>query len=262
MNKIIIKDNQVFIEKVNSGIKLDIVEKKDKFDIGKLQIDFLESNEIELECNGSEEIKFDIIFTLQPGINLKVKEYRNQYNIKTRYQFFLNENASLEMDKFYNCDKVKEQDIIYMNGKNSVINYTLSTICKDKQKFNIVVYHKYKDSISNIKTRGVNINDGMLSFGVTGVVYKNVTGCEVNQNNRIINLTKNKCEILPNLLIDEEDVVASHSALVGNFDDEELFYLRSRGISYSDAIKLLIIGFLLNGNDDKKKLKIINSYWR
>jgi Fe-S cluster assembly protein SufD len=63
---------------------------------------------------------------------------------------------------------------------------------------------------------------------------------------RIINLTDNECIINPNLYIEDSDVVANHAAAIGKFSDEELFYLMSRGITYTDAINLLIKGFLVS----------------
>ena len=90
--------------------------------------------------------------------------------------------------------------------------------------------------------------------------------CQVDQVNRIINLTKNKCEIDPNLYIDEYDVNASHSALIGKFSDEEMFYLESRGINKTDALKLLIKGFILSNIEIEELKNQINEkiekYWR
>jgi Fe-S cluster assembly protein SufD len=97
-------------------------------------------------------------------------------------------------------------------------------------------------------------------------VPKEITGCIVNQNNRIINLTNNKCEIKPNLYIDSYDVEASKSALIGKFSDEEMFYIQSRGIDYNNALKLLITGFLTSDIKNKKIISNINKniikYWR
>ena len=86
------------------------------------------------------------------------------------------------------------------------------------------------------------------------------------QKEAIINLTNNKCEIKPNLYIDTSDVEASHSALIGKFSDEEMFYIQSRGIDYETALKLLITGFLTSDINNKKIIeninKNINKYWR
>ena len=48
----------------------------------------------------------------------------------------------------------------------------------------------------------------------------------------------------PELEIKNNEVKASHSASVGRIDEEQLFYLESRGVEKHDAEKLIIKGFL------------------
>ena len=46
------------------------------------------------------------------------------------------------------------------------------------------------------------------------------------------------------MLIEEYDVEASHSAKIGSFNEENLFYMESRGLNRKEAINLLTNGFL------------------
>ena len=48
----------------------------------------------------------------------------------------------------------------------------------------------------------------------------------------------------PILKIDENDIEASHAAIVGKVNDEHMFYLCSRGISENDAKQLITLGYL------------------
>ena len=49
---------------------------------------------------------------------------------------------------------------------------------------------------------------------------------------------------VPNLEIETGEIVgAGHASTTGRFDDEQLFYLMSRGIPMSDARRLVIRGF-------------------
>ena len=77
-------------------------------------------------------------------------------------------------------------------------------------------------------------------------------------------MTDNLCIIKPNLFIDEEDVSANHSALIGTFKAEEVFYLMSRGISKKEADSLLTRGFLMKGINYHKDIleSLISKYWR
>ena len=67
--------------------------------------------------------------------------------------------------------------------------------------------------------------------------------------------------------IDSYDVVAKHGSVVGTVNEDIMFYLMSRGISYNDALKLVIKGYLFSNvindlNIKARILKVIDMYWR
>lgn len=75
-----------------------------------------------------------------------------------------------------------------------------------------------------------------------------------------------KVEAQPYLEIEADDVRASHAASEGMVDAEQLFYLRSRGLSEDQALALLIGGFLdqavANKTDERvaSKLEEVKAY--
>ena len=128
-----------------------------------------------------------------------------------------------------------------------------------------MIYHNACNTNSNINTNGVSIKDGNILFNVSSFIPKDITGCVATQDNRIINLNDKECIIKPNLYIDCDDVSASHSAWVGSFSEDDLFYLQSRGINRSDSTKLLLIGFLTSNMSSvicDYFNSVIDNYWR
>ena len=115
-------------------------------------------------------------------------------------------------------------------------------------------------STSEIKNKGVSIGKGNITFNVTGIVYKGIKNCTLDQNNKIVNMNDAENVIKPVLIIDEQDVVANHCAYIGKFDENEIFYMTSRGIEENTAIKLLLEGFLNTENVNVEEK--INKYWR
>ena len=97
--------------------------------------------------------------------------------------------------------------------------------------------------------------DNKLDFEITGNVLNKSGKCECNQKNQILNISDGKSTILPKLLIDNYDVISSHSAYIGKFKDEILFYLMSRGISEKVSYDLLIKSFLVNGCDNTELIE-------
>lgn len=263
MNKIIVTGDRINLENINDSLKINIKEKENIFDITKIEINVLKNTSLVIDYKNDLETKLDICINVCKNKKFNFYEIKEEKNIKVQYKYYLEDYSSILVNKFYDCFKVKELVIIYLNGINSKIDYNFNTISKDKQKIDIIVYHNKINSVSNLNNKAVNINDGSITFNVTGNVYNTVKDCIINQNNHIINLNNKKCTINPILLIDENDVEANHSAFIGKFNDYELFYLMSRGINREAALNLLVKGFLkIDIKDDKRIDLIINKYWR
>jgi Fe-S cluster assembly protein SufD len=64
------------------------------------------------------------------------------------------------------------------------------------------------------------------------------------QTNRNLVLTEGAgAESIPNLVIEANDVKCSHASTVGPIDEDQLYYLESRGVSPEDAERLIVLGF-------------------
>lgn len=144
---------------------------------------------------------------------------------------------------------------VNLNSINSEIEYHYSIINYNNNNYKIEVNHNYKNTYSNIYNHGVNINDNKLHFDIIGSVGMNISKCICNQENQIINLNDGDSTILPKLLIDNYDISSSHSAYIGKFSDDILFYLMSRGISKESAYKILIKSLLINGGEESTELE-------
>ncbi|TDW28559.1 iron-regulated ABC transporter permease protein SufD [Cryobacterium psychrophilum] len=72
------------------------------------------------------------------------------------------------------------------------------------------------------------------------------TGTDSYEQNRNLVLSEGtRADSVPNLEIETGDIVgAGHASATGRFDDEQLFYLQSRGISEEEARRLVVRGFL------------------
>ena len=249
MNRIIISNNQFDIKNIEYKYKEDL--------INKLKLKIIKNTKLELIID--KEIKLDVNIELLDNVKLDlVVIKKNKTKILTKYK--LNNNSILNITEISDSNFINERNIIDLNGINSKINFILKTVCKDNEKYDIVVNHNNKNTISDIITNGVNIS-GNLYFTVTSYVIKGNKNCIVNQQNRIINLTDKECLIRPNLLIDEVDVTANHSALLGTFKDEELFYMQRLGLTKEKANKLLIEGFI-KSNIKTTLANHFKKYWR
>lgn len=254
MNKIELVDNQIIHNQVDNSLFVQI-EKDEKIqDINCIKITILQNCELNIQIkNCTQSWKF--VFLTHPNVSFQLNEIQINNQGKIQYQYKIEENSKVTIEKVHSQNTTKESNIIYLKGKYARIDQHLKTICSKPQNYDLMIYHQAPFTISHIHNHGVNIEEGNLIINVSSFVPNKQIKSEVDQVNRIINLTQNTCKIQPNLFIDENDVIANHSAHIGTFSQEEFFYLQSRGIPYTQAMQLLIQGFLLQGivNTENKK---------
>ncbi len=264
MNKILVVDETIESLELDSSIKCVLIPKNSLFEVNTLKIDIIKNCDLNIFYNILKESKLNIEINILDNIICNINEFREGIKNKVRYHYVVNSNSNLNIYKFYDIQTIKEFVQIDLNGINAKINYNFKTISKESEKYDLTIYHNSPNTNSNIINNGINIKDGNLIFNVSSFVSIDNIKCNVIQNSRIINLTDNKCIICPNLYIDEYDVSASHSAHIGSFKEDEIFYLMSRGITKKRADILLIKGFLThNMNSLLPKIeKTVNKYWR
>ena len=84
-----------------------------------------------------------------------------------------------------------------------------------------------------------------MMFLGTSHILKDSIKSKTQQNAKIMVFDEASNAIAkPILKIDENDIEASHAAVVGKINDEHLFYLTSRGISETEAKELITFGYL------------------
>jgi len=75
-------------------------------------------------------------------------------------------------------------------------------------------------------------------------IHNNAKGSVAYQTNRNLTLSHGAwAESVPNLEIETNDVKCSHASTVGPIDEEQLFYLESRGVNPDVAQRLVVLGF-------------------
>ena len=202
--------------------------------------------------NSNKEIVINIKDNSNVVINI-IKE-----NTKDKVIYNIGKNASLIVNKLV----IDNSDTIDINLKeNSSVTYNYSSINYKDNEYKINVYHNDKNTNSRIVNHGVNVDNNNLDFIVNGTIYKDSINCICNQDNKIISMKDNHANIKPNLIIDNNEIEANHSAYIGTFKEDKMFYLMSRGINKKNCYKLLLKAFLLNNMqiESEKFVNIIDT---
>ncbi|HSK20462.1 MAG TPA: Fe-S cluster assembly protein SufD [Longimicrobiales bacterium] len=104
--------------------------------------------------------------------------------------------------------------------------------------------HTVPHATSDLLYKGALTDSAHAVFRGLIKVFPKAQRTDAYQTNRNLILSKKAEAIaLPNLEIEADDVRCSHAATVGQLDEEELFYIMSRGISREMAEKLVVFGF-------------------
>ena len=187
----------------------------------------------------------------------------NEEDISNELIFNINNNNNVVINIFDASNSINRNITINLNGKNSYVELNVSSVSLGNNNYTVNILHNDKNNRSETNLHGLTIGENKIVFKNNGYIKKGCIKSILNQDNKIITLDKNNSKIEPNLFIDEYDVSASHGAYIGKFKEEDIFYLKTRGLNDDNVNHLLINGFLLNNFDDKEKLeKIINKYWR
>jgi Fe-S cluster assembly protein SufD len=110
----------------------------------------------------------------------------------------------------------------------------------------LLIDHGVPDCRSYVSYRGALSGQDAHTVWVGDVLIQTeATGTDTYEINRNLVLTDGaRADSVPNLEIETGEVIgAGHASTTGRFDDEQLFYLMSRGIQEEDARKLVVRGF-------------------
>lgn len=109
----------------------------------------------------------------------------------------------------------------------------------------IGIHHEAPDTKSRVTLRGILKDQSSADIKITAFLQKGASGADAAIDAKALLLSEDaKAELRPYLEIDEQEVKATHATFVGPLDEEELFYVRSRGLSEEEARKILVDGFL------------------
>ncbi len=120
----------------------------------------------------------------------------------------------------------------------------------------LFIDHNAPHTKSNAVYKGGLQGAGAHSVWVGDVlIRKAAEGIETFETNRNLVLTDGcRADSVPNLEIETGEIKgAGHASATGRFDDEQLFYIQSRGVTAAEARRLVVHGFFA---DIIKKIKV------
>ena len=218
-------------------------------------------NQIEIIANGDTNIIIEYIS------NTNKKCFHNGIiraiaNAKSKLDITIVNLLNEQSENFEAIENKLEENsnvkytIIDIGGKTSISNYYSNIIGdnaeNDLKSIYLGIDNQIKDInyIAELRGKKTNIDidvQGALkdsakkNFKGTIDFKKGAKKSKGNENEYCMLLSnKAKSIALPMLLCTEEDVEGNHSTASGKVDMKQLFYLMTRGLSYKEAVKLIV----------------------
>ncbi|QWB99640.1 SufD family Fe-S cluster assembly protein [Mycoplasmatota bacterium] len=218
-----------------------------------------------INLNIKENVKVKVFFIsyhsrkneIQMNINIENKALLNLYsnfiarrktkvNLKREFNLGYNSSLILLNNITYN-GQLRLDEKINLNQELANIDIDLLNVGgrDDLVYVNQQVNHKAKKTYSQIHNWLISHENAKLDYYVNGTIEKGNELSNCHQLNKGIILSKKgEIKVEPTLFIDEYNVKASHGAAIGQIDENQLFYLLSRGLSEEQARSLIISGYI------------------
>ena len=132
-------------------------------------------------------------------------------------------------------------------GEGAQANIYGAYVCggEEKVKISVDMHHDLPHCNSRQLFKGIAGGTSRVDFYGKIIVAQDAQRTEAYQENHNILLSDGaKVDTKPQLEIYADDVKCSHGATIGRLNEEEQFYMRSRGITLEDAKVLQMISFI------------------
>ena len=169
--------------------------------------------------------------------------------IVSEHQFVINKDANIRsLVVQLGGDVVRYVPRAKFSGNHGAVELLGVFLATNGQFFEnrVFVDHNMKDCKSNVLYRGGAQGEGSHTVWVGDVLIRKIaTGTNTYEMNRNLLLDDGaRADSVPNLEIETGEVEkAGHASVTGRLDDDQLFYLMSRGIDEHTARQLVIEGF-------------------
>ena len=172
---------------------------------------------------------------------------KNVYNLVTK-RAAAYENALVEwVDGNMGSKVTMKYPSVYLKGRGARADILSVAFASAGQIIDsgAKAVHSAPDTSSKIISKSIAIRGGQTSYRGLLHVAKGATGVKAAVRcDALLPDDTSRSDTYPYNEIHEEDATITHEAVVGKIGEEQIFYLMSRGLNESDAIHLILMGFL------------------
>ena len=167
------------------------------------------------------------------------------YNIQNNY-YILKDNSVVRIyDVNLGGKVVAPHHLAIISGKGAdfKVNSLFFATGTSVIDMEYIMRIKGMESSGKISGNGAVIENSRVVFRGTVDIKKGAKNAKGEEQSRTTLLSKKaKAHAVPCLLVDENEVTASHAASIGTIEETKIFYLMSRGLSRNEALSIILQG--------------------
>lgn len=179
---------------------------------------------------------------LHNNLNLKIKLEKKSTLTLNLFDFAIINEVKLDIE-------LDDEATLILNG---------AFIAEEKYGLDIDVKLYGSDTSVSINIRGINEENATTKIIMNGTLAGETKNSRIDEYAKVINKSDASAILIPNLIVNTNEVEANHGVSIGSIDKNEIFYLMSKGLSLEDATKIIEEGFLVSIMSDSEKKRIQN----
>ena len=152
---------------------------------------------------------------------------------------------------WYNIDiensstAISTRSMLIEHGAESKMTGIIIGKAESQKDISYETFHNAPDTVTSVLVRAALLDKAKVVYRALTHIASGSKRAKVEQAEKSIMLgNEARFDGIPSLWIDEDDVIASHSASSGMVDEQTMFYLKSRGIPHNIAERIITDGFI------------------
>ncbi|RMD58224.1 Fe-S cluster assembly protein SufB [Candidatus Woesearchaeota archaeon] len=171
----------------------------------------------------------------------------NVYNLVTKRAFAYKDSCVEWVDGNLGSKLTMKYPSVYLKGDGARADILSIAYAGDSQHQDAggKVFHLASNTQSRIISKSISKGGGRSSYRGLVKVAQGAKDCTCTvQCDALLLDDVSRSDTYPSMQVDEESATIAHEASVGKVGDDQIFYLMQRGHSQSEALALIVLGFI------------------
>ncbi|MBQ3375441.1 MAG: SufD family Fe-S cluster assembly protein [Erysipelotrichaceae bacterium] len=206
------------------------------------------SGKVVITLVGEKELKIDLNVKVASDSNisfLTINHVDNDVELNEKFDINSDSSVAVAHADFTEYRSLYKADY-QLSGQGAQLAVQTASLSRSRKVFNQDTFHQAGNTTAHVNNYGVVMSNGYTDMVVRNTIVQGAHHSSTHQASRLLTYDKTSIgKILPVLYIYDNEVEASHAASLGQPDEDQIYYLETRGLTQKEAISLIVKGYLM-----------------